>query len=66
MAFHLPTTTRRHQIDYFATRSYVPDSFGYGDTDKPDCLIHYRAKTMCDDLVKVIDYEHVDRTRRGI
>ncbi|KAH8696405.1 putative epoxide hydrolase [Talaromyces proteolyticus] len=54
----------RHQIKYYSIHGYgilAPDLLGYGGTDKPDSLHHYRAKTMCDSLIEIMDHEHIDR-----
>lgn len=54
----------RHQIKYYSTQGYgvfAPDLVGYGGTDKPDSVRHYRAKTMCASLVEIMDHEHIGR-----
>lgn len=58
----------RHQIDYFSNcaqgREYgiiAPDLLGYGGTDKPISASEYRAKTMCHELIEMMDREGVER-----
>ena len=48
----------RHQVPYFLDRGYgliVPDLLGYGDTDKPLEKEAYRMKSMCDDIIALLD-----------
>lgn len=58
----------RHQIEYFSNRAQgreygilVPDLLGYGATDKPSSPSEYHAKTICRELVDIMDREGVDR-----
>ncbi|QKX58074.1 uncharacterized protein TRUGW13939_05195 [Talaromyces rugulosus] len=58
----------RHQIEYFSDRDQgreygilAPDLLGYGGTDKPSSPSEYRAKTMCLELVEIMDREGVER-----
>ena len=54
----------RHQISYFSKKGYgilAPDLLGYGGTDKPKQLEAYRYKKMADEVVGILDHEHVEK-----
>lgn len=58
----------RNQIDYFSNRAQgreygilAPDLLGYGGTDKPSSASEYRTKTMCHELIEIMDREGVER-----
>jgi hypothetical protein len=54
----------RHQIIGLQKEGYgviAPDLLGYGDADKPSDLNAYRFKTMCDQMVEIMDREGVSK-----
>lgn len=54
----------RYQVDALTEAGYgvlVPDCLGYGDTAKPDDVAAYSYKSMCEQLVALLDHEGVDK-----
>lgn len=54
----------RHQIAFFSNLGYgivAPDLLGYGGTDKPKELEPYKMKTMCADVVGILDAVGVEK-----
>ena len=39
----------------------APDLIGFGDTEKPWGLEHYRVSSICQDLIAILDQEGLDR-----
>ena len=53
----------RHQIDYFSKLGYgiiAPDLLGYGGTEKPKEPEAYRMKKMSEEVVGILDAQHID------
>ena len=49
-------------VEFFKPKGYgfiVPDLLGYGGTDKPTDGAAFRMKLMADDIIEIIDNEHV-------
>lgn len=54
----------KNQITFFSKLGYgiiVPDLLGYGGTDKPMELEAYKMKTMCTDVVSILDAVGVEK-----
>lgn len=54
----------RHQIAFFSQLGYgiiAPDLLGYGGTDKPKELEAYKMKTMCTDVVGILNEVGVEK-----
>ena len=56
----------RHQVDYFSQNGYgliVPDTLGYGRTDKPLDAHDYTLKSISDNVMEVV-YAVAGKTQR--
>ena len=47
-----------YQVEFFKKEGYgliVPDTLGYGGTDKPTNPEEYRTKLLCQDIIEELD-----------
>lgn len=54
----------RHQLEYFSDQGFgviAPDMLGYGGSSKPDDVSAYVHRDMAEDMIKILDHEHIDR-----
>jgi soluble epoxide hydrolase/lipid-phosphate phosphatase len=61
-----PSTSNdwRNQVAFFRKEGYgliVPDLLGYGGTDKPTGPKEFRLSSMANDVVDILDAEHLDK-----
>lgn len=65
--FHgFPSTSNdwRRQLKYFADLGFgviAPDLLGYGGSSKPSDVLAYNHRDMVDDVIKILDNEHIGR-----
>ena len=53
-----------YQVAFFKKEGFgviVPDTLGYGGTDKPTDPEKYRTKLLCADIIDILDAENIDK-----